>query len=72
MYLFSEKTLSDDYSVWWCGSLTYLRTSNIFNQRDDYTSSDIIQIKEVSFYHIHIIYRNYSQCAVYQSSLIQN
>lgn len=47
MYLFSEKTLSDDYSVWWCGSLTYLRTSNIFNQRDDYTSSDIIKIKEV-------------------------
>ena len=49
MYLFSEKTLSDDYSVWWCGSLTYLRTSNIFNQRDDYTSSDIIKIKEVLF-----------------------
>ena len=48
MYLFSEKTLSDDYSVWWCGSLTYLRTSNIFNQIDDYTSSDIIKIKEVS------------------------
>ena len=47
MYLFSEKTLSDDYSVWWCGSLTYLRTSNIFNQIDDYTSSDIIKIKEV-------------------------
>lgn len=47
MYLFSEKTLSDEYSVWWCGALTYLRTSNIFNQNDEYTSNDMIRIKEV-------------------------
>ena len=49
MYLFSEKTLSDEYSVWWCGALTYLRTSNIFNQNVEYTSNDMIRIKEVGF-----------------------
>ena len=47
MNLFSEKTLSDEYSVWWCGALTYLRTKDIFNQNVDYTASDILQIKEV-------------------------
>ena len=47
MYLFSEKSLSNDYSVWWCGALTYLRTSDIFNQNDKYTASDMICIKKV-------------------------
>ena len=47
MNLFSEKTLSDEYSVWWCGALTYLRTKDIFNQNEDYTASDILQITEV-------------------------
>ena len=47
MNLFSEKTLSDEYSVWWCGALTYLHTRDIFSQNEDYTTTDILKIKEV-------------------------
>ena len=47
MNLFSEKTLSDEYSVWWCGALTYLRTRDIFSQNEDYIAADFRKIKEV-------------------------
>ena len=47
MNLFSEKTLSDEYSVWWCGALTYLRTRDIFSQNEDYTAADMLKITEV-------------------------
>ena len=67
MYLFSEKTLSDEYSVWWCGALTYLRTSNIFNQHDEYTTNDMIKIKEVGVSFL-IDDRNCSKCAACRSS----
>ena len=49
MYLFSEKNLSDENTVWWCGALTYLRTNDIFSQNQQYTASDMIQLKEVRF-----------------------
>ena len=37
----------DEYSVWWCGALTYLRTRDIFSQNEDYIAADFRKIKEV-------------------------
>ena len=65
MYLFSEKNLSDEYTVWWCGALTYLRTNDIFSQSQQYTASDMIQLKEVCFPFSRLVY-------VYFLEIVQN
>ena len=47
MDLFSNQNLEKDYDVWWCGSLTYLRTTDTFAQNDQYTATDTLTLKSV-------------------------
>ena len=49
MYLFSDQNIEKDYTVWWCGALTFLRTTDLFSQNDQYSASDSLKLREVVF-----------------------
>ena len=50
MYLFSDQNIEKDYTVWWCGSLTFLRTTDLFSQNDQYSASDTKKLREVALF----------------------